>query len=83
MQQKHSNWIPARLTAVLIVLSTLLLLLHELGHAFVARRFGLQVVDIVLWPLGGMARISDMPENPRVEAWVAASPPSTIRSAKW
>ncbi|MEM1451525.1 MAG: site-2 protease family protein [Planctomycetota bacterium] len=65
----------AGLTMVLIVLSIALLLAHELGHAFVARRFGLQVVDIVLWPLGGMARITDMPENPRVEAWVAAAGP--------
>lgn len=62
-------------TAVLIVLSTLLLIAHELGHAFAARRFGLDVVDIILWPLGGMARISNMPENARTEAWVAAAGP--------
>ena len=48
------------------------LVLHELGHALMARRFGLKVVDIVLWPLGGMARISDFPADPRVEGWVAA-----------
>jgi len=63
------------LTLTLIVLSVALLLAHELGHAFMARRFGLQVIDIVLWPLGGMARISDMPENARTEAWVAAAGP--------
>ena len=62
-------------TAVLIVLSTALLIAHELGHAFMARRFGLEVVDIILWPLGGMARISNMPENARTEAWVAAAGP--------
>ena len=62
-------------TLTLIVLSVSLLLAHELGHAFMARRFGLQVVDIILWPLGGMARISDMPENARTEAWVAAAGP--------
>jgi Zn-dependent protease len=65
----------AELTLTLIVLSMGLLLLHELGHALVARRFGLQVVDIVLWPLGGMARISDFPADARTEAWVAAAGP--------
>ncbi|MEL6427908.1 MAG: site-2 protease family protein [Planctomycetota bacterium] len=65
----------ATATLVLIVLSTLLLLLHELGHAVMARRFGLDVLDIVLWPLGGMARIREMPENARMEAWVAAAGP--------
>lgn len=62
-------------TVVLIVLSTVLLLAHELGHAFVARHFRLEVIDIILWPLGGMARISNMPEEPKTEAWVAAAGP--------
>ena len=65
----------AAFTFLLIVLSIVLLVAHELGHAFAARRFGLQVVDIVLWPLGGMARISDMPESAKVEGWVAAAGP--------
>jgi len=65
----------AEFTITLIVMSTVLLLLHELGHAFMARRFGLVVEDIVLWPLGGMARIREMPDNPRIEAWVAAAGP--------
>lgn len=66
----------AGITLTILALSTVLLLLHELGHAFVARRFGLQVEDIILWPLGGMARIREMPESPRVEAWVAAAGPA-------
>ena len=65
----------AELTFTLIGLTMVLLLLHELGHALMARRYGLEVVDIVLWPLGGMARISDFPADPRVEAWVAAAGP--------
>lgn len=61
-------------TLWLIVLAMGLLLVHELAHAIVARRMGLHVTDVVLGPIG-MARISDMPESPRIEAWVAAAGP--------
>lgn len=49
--------------------------LHELGHSLVARRFGLRIFDITFWPLGGMARMSEMPETPRVEIWIALAGP--------
>jgi Zn-dependent protease len=51
-------------------------LLHELGHSLTARRFGIQVLDITFWPLGGMARMSEIPEEPRVEGWVAIAGPA-------
>ncbi len=50
-------------------------LLHELGHGLMAKRFGIRVVDITFWPLGGMARLQAMPEVPRVEALVAVAGP--------
>lgn len=52
------------------------LVLHELGHCLAARRFGIEVVDITLWPLGGMARMNEMPETSRVEGLVALSGPA-------
>ena len=51
-------------------------LLHELGHSLVARGFGLRVADITLWPLGGMARMSEIPENSRIEALIAFAGPA-------
>jgi len=50
-------------------------LLHELGHGVVARSYGIRVVDITLWPLGGLARMSEIPEVPRVEGMVAIAGP--------
>lgn len=62
-------------TAAFLGMLVVLVLLHELGHARVAQHFGVQVIDIVLWPLGGMARMTQMPEDPKVEGWVAIAGP--------
>ena len=51
-------------------------LLHELGHSLVAQRFGVRVLDITFWPLGGMARMSEIPEEPRIEGWIAMAGPA-------
>jgi Zn-dependent protease len=52
------------------------LLLHELAHSLAARRFGIEVIDITIWPLGGMARLSAMPESSRVEGLIALAGPA-------
>lgn len=51
--------------------------LHELGHALVARRLGLQVRDIVLLPIGGASEIDGLDESPGHELVVAAAGPAT------
>jgi Zn-dependent protease len=51
-------------------------LLHELGHSLVAMAFGIRVVDITLWPLGGMARMSQIPESTHIEALIAIAGPA-------
>jgi len=51
------------------------IVLHELGHAFVAQRNGIGITSIQLWILGGMARMDRESDSPSTEFKVAAAGP--------
>jgi Zn-dependent protease len=69
----------SRTTAYLVAVASVLsffasLILHELGHALVARRNGLPVAGIDLWALGGITRAGE-PRTPGMEFRVAVAGP--------
>ena len=60
--------------AVFLVGSLISVLLHEVGHAFVAARFGIRTIEIVMFPIGGLSRM-ERPLGPTAEVWVSLAGP--------
>jgi len=62
-------------TVAFIVLLFACVLAHEFGHIFTARAFGVDTPDVTLLPIGGVARLARIPENPVQEMLIAVAGP--------
>ncbi len=67
---------PYWLGFILAVLLFVSIALHELAHSFVAQSQGIEIVDITLMLLGGVAQMDDEGGDPRDEVWIALAGPA-------
>ena len=75
---ESTYWVTAGLVVVLFIGG---LVVHELAHALVARRHGIEVEGITLWILGGLAKLRA--SRPRRSPSSRSPPPDRSRASAW
>jgi len=60
-----------------IILLFVTVVIHELGHSYVAKRYGVSVERIILLPIGGVAAMDEIPKDPGQELKIAIAGPLT------
>jgi stage IV sporulation protein FB len=73
---KESGWAGAVGEVSFLLALFLCVLLHEFGHALAGRRYGIRTPDITLLPIGGVARMENIPEKPSMELFIAIAGPA-------
>ncbi|HEX3276185.1 MAG TPA: CBS domain-containing protein [Gemmatimonadales bacterium] len=76
VEYRASGAAVALATTLFFLAFFLCILLHEFGHIAMARRFGVRTPDVILLPIGGVARLERIPEEPREELLIALAGPA-------
>ena len=72
---RNGGWEGALYGVVVTSLVFVIVVLHELGHSIAALRYNIPVEQIVLLPIGGVAQLKEIPEDPGKELVIAAAGP--------